>query len=110
MGDADELLFVPEGDDAMPVLKPDRARGLQARYADAYEFIEEDAVVRVAPAFRHKLKLRLARHLCGIIIPQAIAATTSARNRVKSDTGPTEVGLAPYLGVRLSHLAAAIDG
>ena len=28
MGDADELLFVPEGDDAMPVLKPDRARGL----------------------------------------------------------------------------------
>src|ERR1700675_4917334 len=28
MSDADELLFVPEGDDAMPVLKPDRARGL----------------------------------------------------------------------------------
>ena len=46
MGDADELLFVTEGDDAMPVLKPDSARGLEARYAYANEFIEEDAAVR----------------------------------------------------------------
>ena len=56
MGDADELLFVTEGDDAMPVLKPDRARGPEARYADAHEFIEEDAAVRVASAFRHEVK------------------------------------------------------
>jgi hypothetical protein len=49
-------LFVTEGDDAMPVLKPDRARGPEARRGDAYEFIEEDAVVSVAPAFRHELK------------------------------------------------------
>jgi hypothetical protein len=31
MGDADELLFLTEGDDAMPVLKPDDARGPEAR-------------------------------------------------------------------------------
>jgi hypothetical protein len=30
MGEADELLFVTEGDDATPVLKPDRTRGPQA--------------------------------------------------------------------------------
>ena len=40
----------------MPVLKPDRARGPEARYADANEFIEEDAAVRVASAFWHELK------------------------------------------------------
>ena len=56
MGDADELLFVTEGDNAMPVLKPDSARSLEARYADANEFIEEDAAVRVASAFRHEIK------------------------------------------------------
>ena len=55
MGDADELLFVTEGDSAMPVLKPNSARGLEARYAYANEFIEEDAAVRVASAFRHEL-------------------------------------------------------
>ena len=54
MGDADELLSVAEGDNAMPVLKPDSARGLEARYAYANEFIEEDAAVRVASAFRHE--------------------------------------------------------
>ena len=48
MGDADELLFVAEGDDAMPVLKPDRARGLEARRGQAHEFIEENAAVRIA--------------------------------------------------------------
>ena len=77
MGDADELLFLTEGDDAMPVLKPDRARGLEARRGEAHEFIEEDAAVRVASAFRHELKatLGLGHHLCGIILPQALAAT-----------------------------------
>jgi hypothetical protein len=60
MGDVDEFDLPAERYEGLLVLKPDRARGLEARYADAYEFIEEDAVVRVAPAFRHKLKLRLA--------------------------------------------------
>ena len=55
MSDADELLFVPEGDNAMPVLKPDRARGSEARYADANELIEEYAAIRVASAFWHEL-------------------------------------------------------
>ena len=56
MRDADELFFVTEGDDAMPVLKSDRARGLEARRGDAHEFIEEDAAIRVASALWHKLK------------------------------------------------------
>jgi len=56
MGDADELLFVTEVDDAVLVLKPNRARGLQARYAHANKFIEENAAVRVASAFWHELK------------------------------------------------------
>ena len=50
------------------------------------EFVEEDAAVRVASAFWHEFKatLGLRHHLCGIIIPQAIAATICARSRVKS--------------------------
>jgi hypothetical protein len=59
MGDADELLFVPEGDDAMPVLKRDRARGLEARRGKAQELVEEKAVVRVASAFRHEFATTL---------------------------------------------------
>ena len=55
MGEADELLFLTEGDDAMLVLKPNRARGLEARYADAHEFIEENAAVRIG------LELELTR-------------------------------------------------
>jgi hypothetical protein len=35
---------------------PVRAHGPQARYADAHEFIEVDAVVRGASAFRHELE------------------------------------------------------
>ena len=75
MGDADELLFVTEGDDAMPVLEPDRARGPKARRGEAHEFVEEDAAVRVACAFWHGFKVTpgLCHHRCGIIIPQAIA-------------------------------------
>jgi len=30
----------------LPVLKPDRARSLEARYADAHKFVEENAVPR----------------------------------------------------------------
>jgi hypothetical protein len=89
MGDADELLFVTEGDDALPVLKPDRARGLEARYADANELVEEDASIRVASALWHESKatLGLRHHLCGIIIPQAIAATICARSGARRNVG-----------------------
>jgi hypothetical protein len=38
------------------VLKPNRARSPQARRVEAQEFIEEDAAVRVASAFRHELR------------------------------------------------------
>ena len=55
MSDADEFGLLAERYEGLPVLKLDPARGPEARYADAYEFIEEDAVVRVAPAFRHEL-------------------------------------------------------
>ena len=72
MGDADELLFLTEGNNAMPVLKPDRACGFKARRLEAHEFIEENAAVRVASAFGHELGYAWPRHhLCGIIIPQA---------------------------------------
>ena len=60
MGDADELLFLTEGDDAMLVLKPNRARGLEARYADANEFIEENAAVRIDPTFWHEFNARFS--------------------------------------------------
>ena len=81
MGDADAfaafvaMVLVTEGDNAMPVLKPDRARGLEARRGEAHELIEEDAAVRVATAFGHELAVH---HLCGINIPQAIAAAICA--------------------------------
>ena len=38
---------------------------------EAQEFVEEDAAVRVASAFRHELKVMPLSILCGIIIPQA---------------------------------------
>ena len=53
MGDADEFLLLTEGDDAVPVLKPDRARRLEARRGKAREFVEEHAAVRVYSAFGH---------------------------------------------------------
>ena len=56
MGDADEPVLLAERYERPLVLKPDHARGLEARYADANEFIEEDAAVRVASAFRHEFK------------------------------------------------------
>jgi hypothetical protein len=79
-------IVLVEGDDAMPVLKPDGARGPEARRGKAHQVIKEDAANRIDPASWHKLKLRLANHLCGITTPQAIAATTYARGRGKSDT------------------------
>jgi hypothetical protein len=61
MGDADELLFVTKGNDAMPVLKPDRTRGFEARYADAHELIEEVRLSASLPRFGMNLRPRLAR-------------------------------------------------
>jgi len=67
MGDAEELLFVTEGDDALPVLKPDRARGLEARRGKARQFVEEDAAVRVASAFWHEFEATLGpSHYCAV--------------------------------------------
>jgi hypothetical protein len=63
-------LVIAEGDDAMPVLKPDRARGLEARRGEAREFVEEEAAARIDPAFRHELKATPGPlSLCGIIVP-----------------------------------------
>ena len=53
MSDADEFVLLAERYDSLPVLKSDSARGFETRYADADKLIEEDAVVRVASAFRH---------------------------------------------------------
>ena len=61
MSDADELVLLAERYESLPVLKSDSARGFEARYADADKLIEENAVVRITPAFWHELELRLAR-------------------------------------------------
>jgi hypothetical protein len=71
MSDADKFGLLAERYVGPRVLKPNQARGLEARGGDANEFIEEDAVVRVASAFRHELKATLV--LCGIMIPHASA-------------------------------------
>ena len=70
MGDTDELLFLTEGDDAMSVLKPDRARGLEARRGKARELSKKMRLSASIPRFGMK-RLRFARPLCGIIIPHA---------------------------------------
>ena len=71
MGNGDELLFVTEGDDALPVLKPDRARGLEARRVEAHKFVKQRrGHPHRSPRFGMKLKAAPPRHLCGIIIPQ----------------------------------------
>jgi hypothetical protein len=59
MSDADEFVPVAERYEGLPVLKSDRARGAEARYADAHKLIEENAAVRVASAFWHELKAAL---------------------------------------------------
>jgi hypothetical protein len=62
MGDADAfaafnaIAFVAEGDNTMPVFKPDRARSPQARRVEAQEFVEEAAARRISPAFSHEVK------------------------------------------------------
>ena len=59
MIDADEFVPVAERYEGLPVLKSDRARGAEARYAEAHEFVEENAAVRVASALWHELKATL---------------------------------------------------
>ncbi len=56
MSNADEFVLLAERYEDLPVLKSDHARGLEARRGEAHEFIEEDAVVRVASAFRHEFE------------------------------------------------------
>ena len=72
----------PEGDDAMPVLKPDRAHGLQARRGEGHELIEQDAAVRFLPRFGMNLRLRLAPLVCGIMIPHTSANLGSGSDRM----------------------------
>ena len=61
MGDADafaafaSMVLVGEGDESVPVLEPDRARGPQTRRGKAHQFVEEGATVRVDSAFWHDL-------------------------------------------------------
>ena len=64
MSDADEFGLLAEWYEGLLVLEPDHARGLEARYTDANKFVEEDAVVRIASAFRHELKAA-PRAFCG---------------------------------------------
>ena len=79
MGDADAfaafaaMVLVIEGDNAMLVLRPDRARGLEARRVEAQEFVEEGAAVRVGPAFGHEVKATPRPPVCGIRIPHSCA-------------------------------------
>jgi hypothetical protein len=74
MSGADDLGPLAERYKSLLVLKPDSARGPEARYANASKFIKEDAVVRVAPAFRHELKATpRPLSLCGTMIPHASA-------------------------------------
>jgi hypothetical protein len=55
MGDADEFHPTAERNEGVPVLKPDRARGAEARYAETWQFVEENAAIRVDSAFWHGL-------------------------------------------------------
>ena len=73
MSDADEFVLLAERYEGLPVLKSDSARGAEARYADAHKLIEENAVSASLPRFGMNLRLRLARHLCGIMIPHTSA-------------------------------------
>jgi hypothetical protein len=75
MGDVDAfaafaaMVLVTEGDNAMLVLKPDRAVALRR---DAVRLRSSSKKTRRSaslPRFGVNLRLRLARHLCGIMIP-----------------------------------------
>ena len=67
MGDADQLLFLTKGDDAMPVLKPNRPRGPEGDAAQAMSLSKKMRLP--ASIVRFGMNLRLRCHLCGILIP-----------------------------------------
>ena len=56
MSDADEFRPPAERNERMPVLEPDRAARPEARYAETWQLVEENAAVRVDSAFRHEPK------------------------------------------------------
>jgi hypothetical protein len=76
------VFLVPEGDESVPVLKSDSARGLEARRGETQELVKENAAVRVASAFRHEFELRSIRAIpCAVLSyhrksrrPSALAA------------------------------------
>jgi hypothetical protein len=51
MGDADDLLFVTKRYESLLVLKPDHARGPEARYAEAREFMKKMRLSASLPRF-----------------------------------------------------------
>ena len=77
MSDADEFGLLAEWYEGLLVLEPDHARGLEARYTDA-KFVEEDAVVRIASAFRHELKA-VPRALCYHTTPECQSIEAQAK-------------------------------
>ena len=82
MSHADEFVLLAERYEGLPVLKPDYARGAEARYADAHKLIEENALVRVASAFRHELEAAVRRHRVAVRYYYTIevASVTSAQS------------------------------
>jgi hypothetical protein len=73
MSDADEFGLLAAGYEGLPVLKNDRARRLEARYTDANEFINKMRRSASLPRFGMNLRLRLAHHVCGIMLPHTSA-------------------------------------
>jgi hypothetical protein len=82
MGDGDEPVLLPKPNDSLPVLKSNSARGLEARHGEAQELVEEDALVRVASAFRHELEAAVRRHRVAVRCYYTIevASVTSAQS------------------------------
>ena len=73
MGDADEPLFVTEGDDPVPVLKVLVPVALRR---DAVRLASSSKNMRLAmllPRFGHEPLRQLAHYLCGIIVPHTSA-------------------------------------
>jgi hypothetical protein len=95
MRDADEFGLLAERYVGPLVLKPDRALGLEARYGDAHELVEEDASIRVGSALWHEFKASpgLRHNLCGIIIPQVIAASICAHSGTRRNVGSSRTGM-----------------
>jgi hypothetical protein len=86
MGDADEFGLLAERYEGLPVLKPNRARGPQARYADAKKFIEENAATRIDRAFWHELKAT-PLPTCAVSLYHSHSGDTCPRSRAKAGWG-----------------------